>query len=243
MPTEAPHFAPAALKFLRGLKRNNDRAWFEPRKAIYEAELKQPMLGLIEAVNSAMIEFAPAHVRPPQKCMMRIYRDTRFSFDKSPYKKHAAAWWACGNLEKTTGGGYYLHLSATELVIAAGVYMPQREQLFAIRTHLLDHHQKLRDLLANKKLRAAMPGFEGQPLTRAPKGFPTDHPASDLILCRQWGLSATLPAETALQPGMLKEIVGRFRLAAPFVDLLNAPLTGSKPRSSLRASGNTISLR
>lgn len=218
------HFSPEALKFLRGLARNNTREWFAPRKPLFERELKAPMLALISEITHAMQDFAPAHLRPPQKCMMRIYRDTRFSADKSPYKKRIAAWWSRGGLEKTSGGGYYLAVSAKEVVIAAGVYMPEREQLLAIRTHLLHHHAEMRRLLDGRKLKSLLREFEGSRLTRPPKGFPKDHPAMDLLLCRQWGLSATLPADAALQPTLLREIVQRFRAAAPVVDLLNAPL-------------------
>src|SRR5579871_896279 len=144
----APHFSNDALKFLRGLKRNNDRLWFDARKDVYERELKAPMLAVIGAVNEAMLEFAPEHVRPPQKAMMRIYRDIRFSADKSPYKTQVAAWWCRDGLEKTSGGGYYFHVSSTQVMIAAGVYMPEREQLLAIRRYLVEHHAELRGLLA-----------------------------------------------------------------------------------------------
>jgi uncharacterized protein (TIGR02453 family) len=222
------HFSPEALKFLRGLARNNSREWFEPRKPLFEREVKAPMLALITEITHAMEDFAPAHVRPAQKCMMRIYRDTRFSADKSPYKRQVAAWWSRNGLEKTSGGGYYLAVSAKQVVIAAGVYMPEREQLFAIRTHLLDHHAELRRLLQSKKMKSLMREFEGERLTRPPKGFPKDHAAMDLVLCRQWGISATLPAEAALKPTLLREVLQRFRAAAPVVELLNAPLV-SRP--------------
>ena len=104
----ATHFSNDAIKFLRGLKRNNDRAWFEERRAIYERELKVPMLALISEINEAMADFSPMHVRPPQKIMMRIYRDIRFSKNKQPYKTHVSGWWARDGLEKTSGGGFYL---------------------------------------------------------------------------------------------------------------------------------------
>ncbi len=220
----APHFAPEALTFLRSLARNNRREWFTPRNDTFDEILKAPMHAVIEAINTAMQEFSPLHITPPQKCMMRIYRDTRFSNDKTPYKKHIAAWWACAGLEKTSGGGYYFHLSPKELVIAAGVYMPEREQLLAIRTYLLEHHDELRRRLKDRKLPSLMQEFDGLRLTHAPKGFPKDHPAMDLLLYRQWGVSATLPAELALQPTLVREIVRRFRAAAPVVELLNRPL-------------------
>jgi uncharacterized protein (TIGR02453 family) len=220
-----PFFRASALTFLRNLERNNRREWFEPRKQEFERELKQPMLALIEEVTSAMTEFAPAHVRPAQRSLMRIYRDTRFSADKRPYKNRVAAWWSCAGLEKTSGAGFYVHISAKEVVIAAGAYMPERDQLLAIRTFLLTHHAEVRRMLENRKLRRVMDVFSGMPLTRPPKGFPKVHPAMDLILCRQWGLEATLPAKEALKKEFPREIITRFRLAAPLVNALNRPLT------------------
>jgi uncharacterized protein (TIGR02453 family) len=228
-----PYFSEAALKFLRDLSRNNRREWFQPRKPAFEQTLRQPMLALIGAVNRAMAEFAPAHVRPPHKCMMRIYRDTRFSLDKRPYKSQVAAWWSREGLEKTSGGGYYLHVSSREVVIAAGVYMPGREQLLAIRRFLLDSHSRVRPLLENKRLRKIMDVFDGMPLSRAPKGFPKEHPAMDLLRCRQWGLAATLGPEAALRREFVGEVVKRFRLAAPLVDALNTPLIEA-PRAGRR---------
>jgi uncharacterized protein (TIGR02453 family) len=190
------------------------------------------MLNMIAQITAAMLDFAPQYMRPPQKCMMRIYRDTRFSADKSPYKRNIAAWWSREGLEKTSGGGYYFHLSPKDVVIAAGVYMPERDQLFAIRSYLLDHHDEVRRLLNDRKMRREMETFEGLSLTRAPKGFPKEHPAMDLLLCRQWGVAVTLPAEAALEKGFVKEVIKRFRLAAPLIDALNTPLvTGLRRRN------------
>lgn len=228
----AAHFSNEALKFLRGLKRNNDREWFAARKQVYERELKEPMLALIAEVNEAMLEFAPENVQSPQKAMMRIYRDIRFSKDKRPYKIHQAAWWARQGLEKTSGGGFYFDVSGTEVTIAAGVFMPEREQLLAIRRYLAEHHAELRRLLAGKKLKAKMQEIDGQRLTRPPKGFAADDAAMDLLVCKQWGVASRLPAEWALRPTLVKDVIERFRLAAPVVALLNAPLA-AKPRKPL----------
>ncbi len=219
------HFSEAGLKFLRGLAKHNDREWFEPRKAIYEQELKAPMLAIVDEVNHALAEFAPEHVRPPQKCMMRIYRDIRFSKDKKPYKTRVAAWWARQGLEKTSGGGFYFHVSGTEVTIAAGCYMPEKEQLLAIRRMLLERHEEFRALMAVRKLKTLMQPIDAMAMTRGPKGFPTEHPALDLVMQRQWGVSSSLPVETAVGAGLVKAIVERFRVAAPLVALLNQPLT------------------
>jgi len=233
-PTALPYFRPEALSFLRNLAKHNDREWFQPRKAIYEAELKEPMLAVIRKITDAMMDFAPPFVRPAEKSMFRIYRDTRFSGDKRPYKTHVAAWWTHTGLEKTSGAGYYFHISPKEVIVAAGSYMPDKEQLAAIRNWLLEHHAEFRKLLHSAKVRKHFSEFEGNSLVRPPKGFPCEHPGLDLIRCRQWGLAATLPADTALKPDLAAIIVRHFKIAAPVVDALNTPIAAAQaPRKKV----------
>jgi uncharacterized protein (TIGR02453 family) len=222
-----PYLHPEALKFLRGLEKHNDREWFNERKAVYEAELKEPMLAIIRKVTDAMTGFAPNHVRPAEKSLFRIYRDTRFSNNKLPYKTHVAAWWSHMGLEKTSGAGYYFQVSTKGVVIAAGAYMPEKEQLAAIRHWLLENHVAFRRLLDRPAVRKTFKEFEGEALTRPPKGFPCEHPAMDLIKCKQWGLSATLPAETALEADFAETLTRHFKLLAPVVDALNTPIAAT----------------
>ncbi len=222
-----PYFRPEALTFLRNLKRHNDRAWFQPRKAQFEAELKEQMLAVVRKITDAMVDFAPNHVRPAEKSVFRIYRDTRFSSDKRPYKSHVAAWWSHQGFDKTSGAGYYFSVSPKEVIIAAGSYMPDKDQLAAIRHWLLDHHKELRKLLRSPKVRKHFTEFEGNSLVRPPKGFPCDHPGMDLIRCRQWGLAATLPAKAALKKDLADVIIRYFKVAAPVVDALNMPLAAA----------------
>jgi uncharacterized protein (TIGR02453 family) len=223
-----PYFRPEALTFLRNLGRHNDREWFQPRKAQFEAELKEPMLAVIRKVTDAMTDFAPAFVRPAEKSIFRIYRDTRFSNDKRPYKTHVAAWWSHQGLEKTSGAGYYFHVSAKEMIVAAGAYMPEKDQLAQIRHWLLDHHEEFRKLLKSAAVRKTYSEFEGNALTRPPKGFPAEHPALDLVRYKQWGLSATLPADTALRPDLAAVVIRHFKIAAPIVDALNTPIAAAQ---------------
>jgi uncharacterized protein (TIGR02453 family) len=231
------HFTPVAMKFLRGLARHNNREWFNERKPVYERELKAPMLAVITEINHALADFAPDHVRAPQKVMMRIYRDTRFSREKIPYKTHLSAWWARSGMEKTSGGGFYLQVAPKQVLLAAGCYMPEKDQLLAIRRYLLDHHEEFRTLLANPKLAKLAAPFEGLSLTRAPKGFPSDHPAIDLILRRQWGVSAELPGEVATTAKLVETAVDHFRAMAPLVDFLNAPLLPVTREPKLKSFG------
>ncbi len=241
----APYLRKEGLTFLRTMVRTNNqdpeaaRTWFQANKPTYEAELKQPMLAIIRRVTDAMVDFAPEHVRPAEKSFFRIYRDTRFSNDKRPYKDHIAAWWSHTALEKTSGAGFYFHVAPKEITIAAGAYMPEKEQLAAIRHWLVDNHAAFRALLNKPAVRKTFSEFEGTPLTRAPKGFPTEdpaqpgqpHPALDLIRCRQWGLAATLPVDTALDPKFADVLVRHFKLAAPIVAALNTPIAATLEES------------
>ncbi len=224
-----PHFTPATLQFLRGLRRNNDRTWFNDRKHLYEANLKAPMLELITAVNERLAPHAPDHLHPPAKIMLRIYRDIRFSTDKRPYKHHISAWWARAGMHKTSGAGFYLQLSPDELLLAAGLYMPPREQLLATRNFLVEHAADLRKALASPAARRlGLTPIDGQPLTRMPKGLPPDHPHADLLRQQQWGLSITLPATAALEPDLPTVVARYFRAALPAVNLLNQPLVPNR---------------
>ena len=223
----AVHFTEEALKFLRGLARHNDREWFGARKEIYESRLKAPLLALIAEINESLLTFAPEHIRPPQKAMMRIYRDIRFSSNKAPYKTQISAWWSHDGVDKTSGAGFYLSIRPAGVMVAAGVYAPEKTQLLAIRRHLLEHHAEFLKLLDSRKMKSTFPDFEGDSLTRPPKGF--NHPdtppeAMKLIMHKQWGVSVNLPAGIALEPGLQKAIVSRFKVAAPMVAMLNAPL-------------------
>ncbi len=229
------------MKFLRGLARNNDREWFEARREIYEHAVKAPMLALIEEINAGMIEFAPEHVRPPHKVAMRIYRDIRFSPNKQPYKTHLAAWWSRRGMEKTSGGGFYLQISPQQVMIAAGVYMPEREQLLALRRWMSAHHESYR-VTIKQLLKSRSAGFElseSEALTRMPKGFANDDPADELVRAKSWGVHASLPAEAALEPTLAREIVRRFRLATPLIDTLNSAILTRDDDTSSRVLATT----
>jgi len=220
------------MSFLRGLERHNDRKWFNARKQVYERELKAPMLALVDEITQSMAAYAPEHMRPAHKSMMRIYRDIRFSPDKRPYKTHLSAWWARRGMEKTSGGGFYLEVGPKRCFVAGGVYMPERDQLLALRRWFADNHREY-SVRVNKLLkprsssRSRMPRaphfepIDPEALTRVPKGFCSAHPAADLLRAKNWGVRCTLPTALALEPVLASEIITCFRLMAPVVDTLN----------------------
>src|SRR5215467_5011104 len=176
-----PGFSPDALAFLRSLKRNNRREWFQPRKEKYESLIKTPMLDLVGQLNSEFARFAPSYVTPPQKAVFRIYRDTRFSHDKTPYKTHIAAIFPRQSAERMRGACFYFHFTEKELLAFGGVYSPDRDELLAYRALLSEHHQELEGILKDRKLRRTVGKLQGEQVTRMPKGFPPDHPAEALL--------------------------------------------------------------
>ena len=233
-----PYFTPETMRFLRGLNRNNDRNWFEERRPTYERAVKVPLQALVDDLNVHFAEFAPEFVRPAHKIAMRIFRDTRFSPDKRPYKSNMAAWWARRGLEKVSGAGFYLQVGPKESFVAAGVYAPERDSLLRLRRWLADHHEEYREvlgpLLGGKSKLGAMAVLEPNALTRNPKGFPAEHPASDLLRARNWGVTASLAAEAVLQADLAERIAAQFQRANALVTLLNDVLSPASSESVSR---------
>ncbi len=230
MTTRFPGFSPDALTFLRALKRNNRRDWFQPRKEKYEALIKLPMLELVNALNAEFARFAPDYITPPEKAVYRIYRDTRFSPDKTPYKTHIAAIFPHRTAVKREGAVFYLHFTEKELLAFGGVYSPDRDELLAYRGLLAEHHEEFEEILRDKKLRRTLGGMQGEQMTRLPKGFPCNHPAEGLLRHRQWYLEAILDIKLLTTPRLAAEVGRRFELMAPFVSFLNRPLAAKRAR-------------
>jgi uncharacterized protein (TIGR02453 family) len=232
-----PGFSPQALTFLRNLKRNNRREWFQPRKAEYEKLIKLPMLELIGCLNEEFARFAPHYVTPPQKATYRIYRDTRFAKDKSPYKTHISAIFPRSTASKKEGAVFYFHFTEKELLVFGGVYMPEREELLAYRTLLQERYQELEEILRDQKLRRTLGELQGEQLTRIPKGFPPGHPAESLLRRKQWYLENTFDVRTVTSSKLLPELAKHFQIMAPMVEFLNQALAQKrKPQKMMFAA-------
>ena len=228
MNTPFPGFPREMLQFFRGLSRNNNRDWFQPRKPVFEEQVKQPMLALAAALNADLRKFAPEYVTDPDKAVYRIYRDTRFSKDKTPYKDHLAASFYRHAGARETGGGYYVAVSHKETAIGGGIYAPEPPALLAIRNHLAENYRELQRILKNKTLRELMGELHGDQLSRVPKGFASDHPAAGFLRYKRFILYVELPPELATTPQFYGEVVKRFRAMQPFLQFLTAPLAAKR---------------
>jgi uncharacterized protein (TIGR02453 family) len=221
-------FAPEALAFLTQLKNNNDREWFTPRKHIYEEQLRQPMIELVRALHGRMMEFAPQYVGEPAKCVFRIYRDTRFSKNKIPYKTNIAASFRHARSGKHEGAGYYFSISPDEIEAGGGIYMPSPETLLKVRQRIAGEHAEFRATFETAKVRRLMGELYGESAARAPKGFDAAHPAIDLLKRKQFCLFTSLDPKLATTPKLCGELVKRFEAITPFIEFLNAALSGTR---------------
>ena len=224
MKTTFPGFSREALAFLKDLEQNNTREWFHPRKEEFEALLRNPMLELAAALNAALARFAPEYVTEPKKAVMRIYRDTRFSASKTPYKDRLAASFGRHGLDETGGAEFYFSVNHKVVEIAGGLYHPEKEILMSVRSRLADSSDDFNKLVKNHKLQKRMGGLQGEELSRAPKGFAPDHPAINLIKKKSWVFFAQLEPEVAISPNLLPEIASRFEVLVPVLEYFNDPL-------------------
>ena len=216
-------FTRKTISFLRTLKRNNDRDWFRARKDDYDTHVRGPMVAVLAQLAGDLRGFAPELVADPKVSLYRIYRDTRFSADKTPLKTHAAAHFPHRALRKQ-GGGLYFEVAPTWVWIGGGIYMPDTSELAAIRAHVDAHHRALRKIVEAKPFVAAVGALHGEQLTRVPRGYAADHPAAHYLRFRQFLAGREYPAEFAYDRRFYPELLKVFHHLAPMIRFLNTPL-------------------
>jgi uncharacterized protein (TIGR02453 family) len=224
MPAAAPRFTPATLTFLRALKRNNRREWFNAHRDDYEAHVRQPMTAIIERLAVDFRGFAPELVASPKVSLYRIYRDTRFSENKAPYKTHVAAVFPTRGLAKHEGAGLYFHVSPGEVWVGGGMYAPQMPQLLAVREHIATNVKRLRTIVESPAFSRQVGRLEGERLQRVPRGFPKDHEAAEFLKFRQFLAGREFPPALATSPAFYRTLIAVFRRVAPLARFLNEPM-------------------
>ncbi len=217
-------FPPETFRFLRQLKRNNNREWFLAHKDVYELRVKAPMTDLVLALGQSIQQSAPELVVNPKRAIYRIYRDIRFSADKSPYKTHVAAIFVPRGIPKNSGACLYFHIEPAEVLIAGGVYMPDSATLRTLRRHIADNWEDLAVITNERSFRKLFGSLQGDRLVRPPLGYAADHPAIDVLRQKQFYVSRTEPAELAEGPKLFPRLLTLFSAMIPLVRFLNAPL-------------------
>jgi uncharacterized protein (TIGR02453 family) len=224
-------FRPEAIDFLAELAANNDRDWFAPRKGDYERLLKGPM----EALVAALAERLAARDIPlradPKRSIFRIYRDTRFAKDKSPYKTNLGASFPW--LERSADGGTvvaegmahanggYFNFQPGEMYVGGGMWMPEKARLDAFRRAILDDPDRVRAALEEPGFVAAFGAVSAhEHLKRVPTGLPADHPMADLFRYKDVVFGRRLADDEVLSPALPDTLADAFAAGMPVFRLL-----------------------
>ena len=227
-------FRPEALGFLRGLKKNNRRDWFEARRSTYLRELVEPMKALVEELDVRFADLAPEFVGDPKHSIFRIYRDVRFSRDKSPYKAHAALWIyhrAPGRgvgKEIDGGAGFYLHVEPGASVVAGGLWMPPRPSLALVRARfdqdLAAWERAVSGLAFTRRFGKLLDDEDGILLKRLPRGYPEGHTAEKWLRYKSFTVHRHYDDAAILSPKLVDRTMKDFAAMVPMCRWLNRAL-------------------
>jgi uncharacterized protein (TIGR02453 family) len=231
-PSEFSGFHPAALAFLRALRRHNDRTWFESHRPTYEAEVRGPLAALVEEVDVRLASAAPEIVGDPKRSLFRIHRDVRFSRDKSPYKTHAACWFYHGDAgrgvgRETTahgGAGFYFHMEPGRASLGGGIWMPPRPTLARIRERIDEEPASLARVLRAAPLRRYGGLATEARLARMPRGYDPGHPAADLLRHQSFTVGRQLTERELFSPRLADLLARDYARILPLVRWLNGAL-------------------
>lgn len=229
-------FPPASLRFLRALARHNERPWFEAHRGEYEALIKAPLGELVEEMDVRFARFAPEIVGEPKRSIFRIYRDVRFSEDKSPYKTQAACWFyhrdashRVGQESHGGGAGFYFQLAPGNCFSGGGIWMPPPEALRKLRDAIAEKPAAFtRTVTAPAVARRFGALDEDAMLKRAPRGYAPDHPAAQWLRYRSFTLGRSYTDAEAVSAKLPSLLERDFTLMLPLVRWINAAL-GLRP--------------
>ncbi len=209
-----------SLAFLGELEHNNNKAWFDSHRDVYE-EARQRFEEFVEALIDELGAFENLEGVSARECMFRINRDVRFSKDKSPYKTNLGAAIAPGG-KKSTRLPYFIHIAPhDQSLLGGGVHMPTPEQLAKWRQAVDRDASRLRKIINHKDFIRNFGPLSGEHLTGAPKGYSLEHPEIKLLQLKQFGAMHSLTDQEVLAPGFVKEAVKGFKAVKPFLDYLN----------------------
>ena len=211
------------FEFLSALRKNNNRDWFKGNKPLYERS-RENVAAFIDELIKKIGKFDPDITHHTGKsAMFRIYRDVRFSQDKSPYKTHFGAH-VTAALKKSdihSRAGYYIHISPGDSMLAGGAYMPQGSWLKGIRAQIADDGDSFRKIIKSKSFKGYFGDIEGDQLKTAPKGYPKDHPEIELLRYKSFLATHQCDDDVVLSEHFLDHAAKVFKALYPFDAFLN----------------------
>ncbi|KRG46449.1 hypothetical protein ARC20_05485 [Stenotrophomonas panacihumi] len=221
------YFTPASFKFLKGLARHNEKAWFEDHRADYEANVRDPFVRLITDLQPALAEVSEHFRADPRGnggSLFRIYRDARFSNDKSPYKTWQGARFFHARRREVPAPSFYLHLQPGGSFVGAGLWHPEPETQRKVRQFIFDNPGSWKAAAHEARLRKRFDLADEEKLVRPPRGFPAAFEFIDDLKHRNWVLWRSLDDEAMTGPKLRQTIAADLATLGPFVDYLCAAL-------------------
>jgi uncharacterized protein (TIGR02453 family) len=216
------HFSPALFKFLRDLKANNSREWFKANKPRYEEEVRQPALRFITdfAPHLGKIsKFFRADPRPVGGSLFRIYRDIRFSKDKSPYKTHVGIHFRHEAGKDAYTPGFYLHLEPVTVFVGVGLWHPDNTTLRKIRDAVVNDPGRFKRSIGGKKFKERFV-VTGESLKRPPVGYDPEHPLIDYLKLKDFTALARLNQKDVTSAGFIARFAAECRAGSPLVKFI-----------------------
>jgi len=208
------------LAFLKELSENNNREWFQANKERYNhvrSEFELFINILIPELSQIDPEVKGLEAK---ECLFRIYRDIRFSPDKTPYKINFGAYMARGG-RKSEFAGYYFHLEPGSSLLAGGVYLPQPPVLKAIREEIYHNTDEFLHIIKNPTFKRYFPEMDGEKLKTAPQGYPNDFEQIDWLKYKSYSLVAPLSNKALSSDNLVQEVCNVYRIMKPFNDFMN----------------------
>ncbi|WP_339834548.1 DUF2461 domain-containing protein [uncultured Flavobacterium sp.] len=211
------------LNYLSQLKDNNNREWFAENKLVFEQEQKK-IKSFFTSIKQSLEEIDAIE----KMQVFRIYRDVRFSKDKTPYKSHFSAGFV--RQKPNLRGGYYLHIEENATFVGGGFWEPNKDDLLRIRKELAIDASELREIIEQKEFIKYFGSLEGEELKTAPRDFDKNHPNIDLIRKKQYLVTRKFTNKEVLSPEFEKEVIATFKAMRPFFnymsDVLSTDLNG-----------------
>lgn len=211
----------STIKFLKGLKKNNSKEWFDANRKAYDAakeeylEFVTEVLGKMKAIDPTLMELQP------KQCVFRINRDVRFSANKDPYKTNFGASFSKGG-KKINCAGYYFHLEPGACFIGGGYWMPEASDLAKIRQEIDYSFDEFSSIISSKQFKKIYPELNQESkLVRPPKGYEAENPAIEILKLKNFVVLAPLDDEAILDKNLVKKVITHFETLKPLVDFLN----------------------
>lgn len=219
----------STIKFLKDLKKNNNKPWFDANRKVYETA-KADFAAFIEAIIEKHGKKDPqiAHLKA-KDCLFRINRDVRFSKDKSPYKTNFGASINKGGKKAMSSAGYYFHLEPSECFTGGGLYMAMPDELKKIRQEIDYNWKEFQKIIGSKSFKSVYGDLytgEDMKLSRPPKGYEADNPAIEYIKLKSWIGMQNISDADLTSKELVKKVVHSFEVLQPLIVFLNEGLAG-----------------